>query len=183
MRIVSFLLCFCALASDALADGHPLGRLPAGATPLAYRLDLTIVPERERFTGHVEIDVRLAAPTTSLYLHGRGLSMGSATAVQGSRRIAATYAEVDPLGTAQLTLAEPAAAGPVTLIFDYDAAFGEGAAGLFRAKVGEDWYVWSQFEAIEARAAFPVVRRAGLQDAVRRPRHHRARLDGGGQCA
>ena len=155
MRIVLFLLCFCALASDAPGEGHPAGRLPAGATPLAYRVDLTIVPERERFSGHVEIDVRLPAPTKSLYLHGRGLAMRSAVVVQGSRRIAATYAEVDPLGTAQLTLAEPAAAGPVTLRFDYDAAFGEGPAGLYRAKVGDDWYVWSQFQAIEARAAFP----------------------------
>ena len=39
--------------------------------------------------------------------------------------------------------------------FEYDAAFGEGAAGLYRAKVGEDWYAWTQFQAIEARAAFP----------------------------
>ena len=155
MRIASFLLYFCLLAAEALADGHPLGRLPAGTTPIAYRLDLTIVPERERFTGHVEIDVRLAAPATSLYLHGRGLTVRSAVAVQGSRRIAAKYAELDPLGTAQVTLAEPAAAGPATLIVDYDAAFGEGAAGLYRAKVADDWYVWSQFQAIEARAAFP----------------------------
>jgi hypothetical protein len=156
MRTVSFLLCFCVLASDALGEGHPRGRLPEGATPLAYRLDLTIVPVRERFSGHVEIDVRLARPTTSLYLHGRRLTVRSVVAVQGSRRIAATYAELDPLGTAQLTLAEPAAAGPITLIFDYDAAFGEGAAsGLYRSKVVDDWYAWSQFQAIEARAAFP----------------------------
>jgi aminopeptidase N len=155
MRTASFLFCLWVLASPAAADGPPLGRLPKGATPLAYRLDLTVVPDRERFTGHVEIDVSLAAPTTSVYLHGRGLAVRSAMAVQGTRRLAATYAEVDPLGTAQLTLAEPAAAGPVTLLFDYDAPFGEGAAGLYRARVADDWYVWSQFEAIEARAAFP----------------------------
>ncbi|MET0388935.1 MAG: M1 family aminopeptidase, partial [Polyangiales bacterium] len=39
--------------------------------------------------------------------------------------------------------------------FEYDAAFGEGSSGLYRVKVGNDWYAWTQLEAIDARQVFP----------------------------
>jgi len=159
VRTLLVLLCLSlaapAVASPTAADAFPRGRLPEAATPLAYRIDLTVVPDRERFNGHVEIDVDLKTDAAALYLHGRGLAVKTAVLVQGARRVAATYQELEPLGTAQLTFAERPAAGRGTLVVDYDAAFGDGPAGLFRIKVGDEWYAWSQFEAIEARAAFP----------------------------
>ena len=57
-RITSIFLLVFAAGALALED-IPRGILPDVATPLAYRLDLTVVPERERFSGHVEIDVQL----------------------------------------------------------------------------------------------------------------------------
>ncbi len=140
-----------ALAADAV----PQGRLPDAATPVAYRLDLTIVPEQERFSGHAEIDIVLKAPTRSLYLHGRDLKMGTASASSGGRTTVVTYTQVDPLGVARLDFAQELPAGAATLVFDYDAPFGNDAAGLYRIKVGEDWYSWTQFQSIEARSAFP----------------------------
>jgi hypothetical protein len=49
--LAAFLLLFA--ASPAFAqDPVPVGQLPQGARPTAYRLDLTIDPSRERFSGH-----------------------------------------------------------------------------------------------------------------------------------
>ena len=43
----------------------------------------------------------------------------------------------------------------MTFAFRYDAPFYNGPSGMFRVKVDGDWYSWTQFESIDARAAFP----------------------------
>ena len=150
------LLCLCLLAPSVFAaDAYPQGKLPDAATPQAYRIDLTVVPDEARFSGHVEIDVVLKADTRSLYLHGRDLAMKGAEAVSHGARVKASYRELDSLGVARLDFASPLKAGKATLRFDYDAPFGDGPAGLYHIKVGDDWYSWTQFESIDARAAFP----------------------------
>jgi aminopeptidase N len=139
-----------------VADANaPKGKLPDQARPIAYRLDLTVQPDQPRFSGHVEIDTMVKAETSSLYLHGRDLTIGLAVAKVGDRTIPAKWVQVDQSGTARLDFASPLPAGRVTLTFDYDAPFGDSPSGLYRIKVGADWYSWTQFESIDARAAFP----------------------------
>ena len=133
----------------------PKGKLSDAARPTAYRLAFTIDPDQPRFAGHDEIDAVVKVPTRKLYLHGRDLSVSSVVAKAGGRTIAATYTQVDPTGVVRLDFASPLPAGPVTLIFDYDGAFGENASGLYRVKVKDKWYSWTQFESIDARAAYP----------------------------
>ncbi|ESQ89190.1 hypothetical protein ABENE_14555 [Asticcacaulis benevestitus DSM 16100 = ATCC BAA-896] len=153
-----------AIVADAQA---PQGKLPDAAAPLAYRLDLTIVPSKPRFSGHVEIDVNVKAETKSLYLHGRDLKVSKVVAMVGDKVISAKYTQVDDLGVARLDFAKAVPAGKITLVFDYDAPFTNDAAGLYRVQVGGDWYVWSQFESIDARAAFPSFDEPGFKTQFR----------------
>lgn len=155
MRRLCLTLLFALSTVNPAAASPPLGRLPANVTPLAYRIELTVVPEQPRFHGHVEIDVRAQGGETSLYLHGRQLHVSKTSVKQGARTEPAKYREVDSTGVAQLTFARALDPGEATLAFDYDAAFGTGAAGLYRQEVDKQWYAWTQFEAIDARAAFP----------------------------
>ena len=141
--------------SAAKAEAIPLGILSDAATPNAYRIDLTVLPDQERFSGHVEIDATLNKPATMLYLHGRDLKVSSAVVRAGGKTVKASYAQVEDSGVVELSFAEPLKAGKVTLVFDYDAPFGDGPAGLYRIKVADQWYAWTQFESIDARAAYP----------------------------
>jgi len=60
-----------AVVPDANA---PKGKLPDTVSPAAYRLDFTILPEADRFSGHDEIDIMLNRPESSIYMHGRDLT-------------------------------------------------------------------------------------------------------------
>jgi hypothetical protein len=123
--------------------------------PKAYRLDLTILPESDGFTGHAEIDVALKDSTTKLYLHGRDLVVTKVFVRIGSTIVPATFTQVDATGTARLDFAGAVPPGAATLVFDYRGKFGDDASGLYHVKVADCWYSWTQFESINARAAFP----------------------------
>jgi aminopeptidase N len=140
--------------AHAQAD-YPHGKLPDAATPEAYRLALTVIPEKDTFTGHTEIDIVVKAKTSSLFMHGRDLKISKAVAIQNGKEIAVTFTQLDKTGVARADFASPVDAGPLTLKFDYEATFGDNAAGLYHIKVGDDWYAWTQFESIDARSAFP----------------------------
>lgn len=147
--MLSLIFMTCANASP------PTGRLPGNVRPTAYRLDLTVDPSAARFSGHTEIDAVLAQATKTIYLHGKGLTVTSASVVDGSKTNSASYSEVDPSGVARLDFRHEIPAGKITLKFDYSSDFRNSSEGLFHAKVGGDWYAWTQMEPIDARRVFP----------------------------
>jgi aminopeptidase N len=154
--VLAALVSLLAAGAEAQVDPDaPKGKLPDTAVPAAYRIDMTILPDQPRFSGHVEIDVALEVGTARLYMDGRDLAVTRAVARVGGRTIPATWTQVDPTGVVRLDFASPLPPGPATLAFDYSGAFQESASGLYHVKVGGDWYSWTQFESIDARSAFP----------------------------
>lgn len=157
VKTVTFLFALFAWISPAngAPAAPPQGRLPDTIVPTAYRLDLTVDPSAARFSGHTQIDAVLMQPSATIFLHGNGLKVTKVRITAGEKTYSAHYSEVDPSGVARLDLPSALPAGKLTLQFDYSGAFRSSAEGLFRAKVGGDWYAWTQMEPIDARRVFP----------------------------
>src|SRR5947207_14421998 len=71
-----------------------VGKLSADVRPLAYTLELEIVPRRDRFSGRTQIRVQIAKPIARLRIHGARLHMRHARAVVGNSSIEARYSEI-----------------------------------------------------------------------------------------
>jgi alanyl aminopeptidase len=137
---------------------HPVApklQLPTGVTPLAYQLDLTVIPERETFSGRVRIDVRFDAATDGFWMHGRGLEVSNVSLHVGDSIVPATYRQVTRDGVVWISLAQPIEPQTAQLDISYRARFSNLLEGLFHEQVDGNWYAFTQFEPIDARAAFP----------------------------
>ena len=145
-----------AAAKAVDVSSPPLGKLPEGVRPVHYVLELKIDPNQPRFSGDVQIELELQAPAQVIWLHGRGLNVRTVELVlpDGERR-AAQYKQHSPDGVAAVTVAAPLPAGRMTLHMGYDAPFDEQLAGAYRVAVNKQQYVFTQFQAIDARRAFP----------------------------
>lgn len=134
----------------------PLGKLPPTVIPTRYRIALTVNPTADRFSGHVEIDVRFSEKRRAIFLHGRGLNVLAASVrLNAKHSIPAHYAQADKSGVARLIFVDEVPAGKATLVFDYDAPFGNALSGLYKVVDKGEAYAFTQFESISARQAFP----------------------------
>ncbi|MFO0739922.1 MAG: M1 family aminopeptidase [Labilithrix sp.] len=147
--------------ATALPPPSADGRLPVLAVPRAYALELEVDPNQPRFKGTVRIEADIPAKTSWIVMHGRGLAVKTARAVMDRRepRPAQVTTRVAAGGKVPeelvLGFGAPLPPGHVTLVLEYDAPFDDELAGLYRVKDGESWYAFSQFEATDARRAFP----------------------------
>lgn len=133
----------------------PAGKLTGQVQPQAYRLDLSIDPAQERFSGKTEIDAALKVASRTIDLHWRDLAIHSVEVLAGGKVLTPTWQQLDATGVGRLTFAEPVPAGPATFRFAYNAAFQTAPAGLFRVKVADQWYAWTQLQSIDGRGVFP----------------------------
>jgi aminopeptidase N len=145
------------------------GRLPLTVTPRRYALTLRVDPNQARFSGRTVVQVDVPAPTPYAILHARGLRISSAVAIpaDGAPIAAAPSTRVSHDGVDPeelvLTFERTLPAGTAQLEIDYDAAFNGDLAGLYRVQDGDAWYAYTQFEATDARRAFPCFDEPGFK--------------------
>ena len=133
----------------------PAMQLGDAVKPLAYEAELTVVPTQERFSGHLVIHVEIAKPTEFFWLNAKRLDIRSANLVaNGKTFVAKPVAGGSEFVGLRFALQVPAGRAVITL--DYDGAIDRTeTAGIFKQPDGESWYAFTQFEATDARRAFP----------------------------
>ncbi len=145
-----------ATATSIPEDAIPTLRLPGDVHPLAESIDLQLDPSATAYGGAVDIDVKLDAPRSTVWLHGKDFTVTRASLTpEGAAPIDAKWAERHESGVASLSLVSPAPAGKARIHVEFTAPFQRGGHGLYRASEDKTDYVFTQFEAIAARQAFP----------------------------
>jgi aminopeptidase N len=160
------------LPPPAIPDPPPPrddGRLPATAIPLRYVLSLRIDPAQPHFAGTATILIDVPQPTWHVVMHGRGFTVSRVSAqvaegppIDGRATFRLTHGGVAPEELV-LTFAKPLPAGKAVLQIQYDAPFAEDLAGLYRVSENGVFYAFSQFEATDARRAFPCFDEPGFK--------------------
>ena len=133
-------------------------RLGRDVVPTHYALDLTVAPTADGFDGTVDIDVALAGTTTGIWLNAAEIQVKDASIAFGGKTSplkVLTNPEGDEshLGLGADRLVGP---GPARLHIVYRGKLQTNETqGVFKQQSGDDWYVTTQFEEIDARRGFP----------------------------
>lgn len=154
MRLPILLL---AAVSMWAADGPPKARLAEveDAQPKSYRAELTLDPAKNTFSGVITIAFETPKPLGMLWLNQNKIVISSASIRSGGKDIPAA---VVPGGSDFVGLRVPSnlPAGPAVATIHYTGSVNEkNTAGIFRENESGNWYILTQFEATDARAAFP----------------------------
>jgi len=144
------------LAAAAAAEPLPPQlRLPTSARPVRQAVDLNVDPNLEAFSGTVEIEVEVREPVDPLWLNAAGLSVTSAELVTGgSARPARVVAGGDDF--VGVSIGVPIAPGTARLRLAFSGQVSRrDEEGIFVVKEADAFYLFTQFQAIAARKAFP----------------------------
>lgn len=139
------------------------GRLPKGVEPLGYTLELRVDPDEKTFQGSVKIRFRTDAPRRSVFLHARDLSVKSARLTSGSHTSPASTTPIADKSLLRIDSSVRLEAGEHTVEIAYEAPFAADLAGLYRVKTDHGHYVFTQFEPLDARRAFPCFDEPGFK--------------------
>lgn len=137
------------------ATNVPSLRLPKTVKPLAYSLELSVLPAQDRFSGRTQIKVQLTEASDHLWLHGKDLHVTEVWARAEGEPVRGTYQQENEEGLASLHFERPLPEGEQLLDLRYDAAFNQQLQGLYHVQTEGESYAFTQFESISARLAFP----------------------------
>jgi puromycin-sensitive aminopeptidase len=130
-------------------------RLSKNVMPVRYDLRLEVDLERWLYKGHERLEVRVQRPTAEIILHAVDLDITAATVQADGRMQTATVSYNREAETAILSFAQPLAAGTAGLDIVFDGVILERLRGFYRSQKDGARYASTQFEAADARRAFP----------------------------
>jgi cytosol alanyl aminopeptidase len=133
----------------------PKFRLPTFALPVNYEARLTLTPDKDTFTGSVDIDLTIKESTSVLWLNADKITIERASLFTGGQTLTAKVLP-QPKDLVGFSFEHGVGAGPARLHIAYQGEVSrKDMAGIFEIKDGDHWYIYSQFEDISARRAFP----------------------------
>ncbi|EYF02163.1 M1 family metallopeptidase [Chondromyces apiculatus] len=130
-------------------------RLPRTVSPSRYSATLTVLPGEAALEGEIVIDLDLTEPTSVLWLNAKAISVERVEVEASGKRVGARVVPggEEHLGVALEGVVPP---GKAKLTLRYRGAVSsKDDRGVFVEEEGGAKFVFSQFESVEARRAFP----------------------------
>ncbi|HET7569568.1 MAG TPA: M1 family metallopeptidase [Gammaproteobacteria bacterium] len=137
-------------------QGVPTGRLPTDVQPLAYNIDFTMDPDKAYFTAHEVLTVDLKQPTDTIWFHSQNIDIKSIKlALENGKSLNLRFRQVNDDGVAKLSLPKTVQPQKARIVIDFKNPYSPGLLGAYKVKDDGNNYIFTQFEAIAARRAFP----------------------------
>lgn len=156
MNLATFRILTLALALPGWGSGVAFAqRLPTNVLPDHYRLRFEPDFAQNRFSGEETIGVRLLQPASSITLNAAAIQFLDATITSGATTQAAQVSADAKREMATLTVAHEIPAGPARIQIRFGGILNDQLRGLYRSQAGGRKYAFTQFEATDARRAFP----------------------------
>jgi alanyl aminopeptidase len=157
---LAFAFCCAPGSANEAAPGPsaadaPAVRLGSDVVPVAQSVDLKLDPALDGYSGSVSIDLEVRKPTKSFTLHAREQQIVRLELSDASTAIATTHRMVPQDELLRVDVEKPLAKGRHRLTIDFTQNYSRRAAGLYKAVSEGIPYLFTQFEEVDARHAFP----------------------------
>ena len=140
-------------SSDVRAD--ETDRLDPNVQPVFQAVDLVVDPRESDFSGTVSIDVKIERPASRIVLHAQDLDITSVAVLE--RRETERNSRVETVDESRISVSvdTPLPAGTHRIDLEFTNDFDSQAVALYRVDFEGESYAFTQFQATEARKAFP----------------------------
>ena len=145
--------------STATAESGRLGR---DVVPTFQAVDLRLDADQVDYSGRAEIALSVHEAVEHFDLHAEDMTVKSVSLEGPAGTVDARHERIDP-ERVRITAAGPLAKGKHTLRLDFEGPFNTQAVGLYRMEQDGQGYAFTQFEADDARGAFPCFDEPGFK--------------------
>ena len=159
MKPLRTTLLFAFLLLFVSSLGAATVRLGNDVVPLSQSVMLMLDPQKDEYSGSVTVELDVKKEVSSFRLHAEDLTITSMSLTATD----VTHAKGED-GTVVVTAAQPIKPGKYMFTADFTNKYNRQAVGLYKmvTKDGEP-YLFTQFQAIDARRAFPVWDEPGIK--------------------
>jgi alanyl aminopeptidase len=129
-------------------------RLGRAVVPTFQSIELKLDPAQAEYSGSTRIELEVREPTDAIRFHSEGQRLHPVRLVHEGVELEVSQGAIAD-DVVEVTVPEPLSPGRYVLTIGFDHEFGTQPKGLYRAEHAGDAYAFTQFEADDAREAFP----------------------------
>src|SRR5690606_17134922 len=129
-------------------------RLPANIQPQFQQVSSKVDPDKLDYSGNTSIDINVTSATDKIGFYQIDLAIDQVELIQGDKRVPLSVTQGDyNINWAQN--GKPIAAGKYQLAIKFHGKVNTSSDGMYLAQFEDRNYIFTQFEDMHARRAFP----------------------------